>query len=79
MTTTKLKNIISKKISKIDDLEFLNAINLILESRDNSKQIYKLNDMQRKKVKKSKLQFKEGKRISNGKVFDEIEQWLKEQ
>lgn len=80
MTTTKLKNIITKRISKLEDINVLNAINLILESKDSGKEneIYHLTEIQRKKIKKSKLQFKEGMTISNEKVFDDIEKWLKE-
>jgi len=34
--------------------------------------------VQRRKIAKSKLQFKEGKRLSNDTVLDENEKWLKE-
>ena len=79
MTAIKLKNIIRKKLSMIEDVEILNSINLLLESKSPNSEIYKLNEDQRKRIKKSKLQFKEGMSLSNDKVFSEIEQWLKKQ
>ncbi|MBK9334852.1 MAG: hypothetical protein IPM96_21240 [Ignavibacteria bacterium] len=78
MTAVKLRNIIAKKISELDDIEVLKEINSILESKTNNNDIYYLNHIQRKKIRKSKQQFKEGMSISNEKVFDEIEKWLKE-
>lgn len=78
MTTTKLKNIIAERISKLEDIDLLEAINHILDSKENSKKVYELTEIQREKIKKSKLQFKEGKRLSNEKVFEEIEKCLKE-
>jgi|GEM_PF-7011339 len=78
MTAIKLKNIITKRISKIDDIEILNSINQILESEHNSEDVYKLNEVQRNKIKISQLQFKEGKKFSNEKVFESAEKCLKE-
>lgn len=78
MTTIKLKNKITEKISKLEDIDLLEAINHILESKENNMKIYELTEIQREKIKKSNLQFKEGKRLSNEKVFEEIGKWLKE-
>jgi len=78
MTTTKLKSIVAKGISKVEDVDLLNAINLILDSKDKIKEVYQLTDIQRRKIEKSKLQFKDSKRLSNEKVLDETEKWLKE-
>ncbi len=52
MTAVKLKNIIRKKLSMIDDVEILNSINLFLESANDNSGLYKLNDEQRKRIKK---------------------------
>lgn len=79
MTAIKLKNIIRKKLSMIEDVEILNSINLLLESKSPNSEIYRLNEDQRERIKKSKLQFKEGMSLSNEKAFGEIEQWLKKQ
>ena len=80
MTTTKLKNIITQRILEVEDINILNVINLILETGDTSKDtgVYKLTDIQKKKIKKSKLQFKEGMTISNEKVFEDMKKWIKE-
>lgn len=78
MTTAKLKNILTQKISKIDDTDFLNAIRIIIEMKENAGDVYKLNEIQRKRLNKSKEQIKRGEVIDNDKVFDEIEKWLKE-
>ncbi len=78
MTTTKLKNILTQKISKIDDTDFLNAIRIIIEMKENAGDVYKLNEIQRKRIKKSKEQIKNGEIVENDQVFDEIEKWLKE-
>jgi hypothetical protein len=78
MTTTQLKNILTQKISKIDDNDFLNAIRIIIEMKENAGDVYKLNEIQRQRIKKSKEQIKNGGVIDNDQVFDEIEKWLKE-
>lgn len=78
MTAVKLRNYLTKRISRIDDLDFLNAIRVILESREDLENIYRLSDFEKKKVRKSKLQFKKGLGVPNEKVFDEIVKWLKE-
>lgn len=78
MTVTKLKNIINKRISKVEDLDLLNTINLILDSKDSNKGVYNLTEIQRKKIEKSKSQLRDGKRLTNEKVFDEVGKWLKE-
>lgn len=78
MTTTKLKNIITERISKLEDKDLLEVINHILDSKGNSNKIYEINETQRGKINSSKLQLKEGKRLTNEKVFEEIGKWLKE-
>ncbi|MEP7147220.1 MAG: hypothetical protein ABI792_09460 [bacterium] len=78
MTATKLKNIIVKRISEVEDIKILRSINQILESKEKSGDLYKLSEDQREKIKKSKSQLKEGQRIPNEKVFDDAEKWLKE-
>jgi len=78
MTAVELRNYLTNRISRIEDLDFLNAIRIILESREDSEKIYNLSDFERKKIRKSKLQFKKGLGIINEKVFGEIGKWLKE-
>ncbi len=78
MTATKLKNIIVKRISEVEDIKILRSINQILESKEKSGDLYRLSEDQREKIKKSQSQLKVGQRISNEKVFDEAEKWLNE-
>ncbi len=78
MTATKLKNIIVKRISEVEDIKILRSINQLLESKEKSGDLYKLSEDQGEKIKKSQSQLKEGQRISNEIVFDEAEKWLKE-
>ncbi len=78
MTTAKLKNIITERISRLEDIDLLEAINHILDSEGCDWKVYELTEIQKEKIKKSKLQFKEGKSISNEKVFEETGKWLKE-
>lgn len=78
LTTAKLKNTLTENIFKINDTDFLNAINVIVESKFREDNIFKLNDHQRKRIRQSDLQFKKGEGILNDKVFDKMEKWLKE-
>jgi hypothetical protein len=78
MTTAKLKNNLAEKIYKINDTDFLNAIRVIIESKYNDDEIFKLNEVQKKRIRQSNLQFKRGEGISNDKVFEKMEKWLKE-
>ena len=78
MTTAQLKNLLVKKINKIDDEDLLNAINVVLEKGGSGDEIYKLNSIQKKLIEKSDKEFREGKTISNEDVFREIDEWLKE-
>ncbi|MEO8209720.1 MAG: hypothetical protein ABI840_04095 [bacterium] len=78
MTITKLKNTLAEKIYKINDADFLNAIKVIIESKYNQDEIYKLNEVEKKKISQSNLQFKRGEGITNDEVFEKMEKWLKE-
>ena len=48
MTTTQLKNMVVKKISKIDDPKFLITINNIIESTKSKNDVFELNDFQKR-------------------------------
>ena len=77
MTATQLKNFITRKISKIDDEHFLNAIKVIIETKESSG-IYIVNEKQKKLLIKSRKEYKEGKVHSNEHVFKDARKWLKE-
>lgn len=78
MSITKLKNNLAEKIYKINDTDFLNAIKIIIDSKYNEDAIYRLNEMEKKRIRQSNLQFKRGQGISNDEVFEKLEKWLKE-
>jgi hypothetical protein len=78
MTTTKLKNTLAEKIHKINDPDFLKATRVIIESKYKEDKILKLNEVQKKRIRQSDLQFKRGEGISDDKVFEKMEKWLKE-
>ena len=78
MTSTQLKKILVKRINKIEDEEFLNAIRIMIEKADREQGIYKLSSLQKKLIKQSDKDFKEGRYFTNEEVFNEIEEWLKE-
>lgn len=77
MTATQLKNTINKKVSKINDEKFLNALKLIIETKENS-DVYKVSDMQRRMLMQSRRDVEKGKVFSNAQVFKEAKKWLKE-
>lgn len=77
MTSTQLKSFITKKISKINDEHFLNAIKVIIETKECS-DIYIVNEKQKKLLMKSRKDYKEGRIHSNEQVFKDAEKWLKE-
>lgn len=75
MSTVELRNIIIEKLSQIEDTSFLKAIKTIVESKANE-EIYKLSELQRKRIEESRKQVKNGQTISNKALQKEIKQWL---
>ena len=73
-----IKNIITERISRLENIDLLEAINHILDSEGSDRKVYELTEIQKEKIRKSKLQLKEGKSISNEKLFEETGKWLKE-
>jgi len=78
MTTAQLKKILVKKINKIEDDDFLNAVKVILDIKESNIGVYKLNPIQKKLIQQSEKDFKEGRVYTNEEVFKEIDEWLKE-
>lgn len=57
MSTLELKHIITKRLSHIDDVAFLNAIKTIIESKV-SEETYKLSDYQKNRIDLARQQLK---------------------
>ena len=76
MTTAQVKKLIVKKINNIEQKKILDEINLFVDRKSSNN--IKLNEIQRKRISKSKREFKEGLGIAHEKVMSNIEKWLKE-
>jgi len=75
MSTIELRNIITERLSQVEDEVFLNAIKTIIETKifDNT---YDLSNYQKERIKIARLQLKNGKTISHQNIKKEVEQWL---
>jgi predicted transcriptional regulator len=76
MTKIELKSQIVENILQIDDEEFLNEINLMLQMKNEEPKTIILQDWQKKKIEESLKQVERGEFKSSDVVFKEIEQWL---
>ena len=77
MTTIEIKKTIIDKIAQIEDLHFLKAIKIIIESRPNES-VFKVTDEMRSKIEHSRNVAKQGKIVSDKEVNREIEEWLRQ-
>lgn len=77
MTTLELKNILIHRIAEIEDISFLKAINLILDSKTDKK-IIMLSDDQRDEIIASKKEIEQGLFMEHEAFDKEIKEWLKE-
>ncbi len=75
MSTIELRHIITEQLSHIDDVNFLNAIRTIIESKISESE-YKLNDYQRKRIDMARQQLMNKQTISHEDLQNEINQWL---
>lgn len=75
MTTSDLKNVLIHKISEIDDISFLKAIKVILDSKTN-KEILMLTDQQKEDIMASKKEVESGLIFSDKELDKEIQEWL---
>ena len=75
MTTIDLKNVLIHKISEIDDISFLKAIKVILDSRTNN-EILMLTDQQKEDIMASKKEVESGLIFSEKELDKEIQEWL---
>ncbi len=75
MNTVELRNMISQRISLIDDEPFLVAIKTILDAKVSSS-IYKLSNFQKERIALGREQLKNGSVISNEDLQAELDLWL---
>lgn len=75
MTTIDLKNVLIHKISEIDDISFLKAIKVILDSKTNN-EILMLTDQQKEDIMTSKKEVESGLIFSEKQLDKEIQEWL---
>ena len=75
MGTIELRHIITKRLSHINDVSFLNAIKTIIDSKV-SEGTYKLSDYQKNRIDSARQQVKNMQTISHDDLQKEIDQWL---
>lgn len=75
MGTIELRQIITERLSHIEDVTFLDAIKTIIESKV-SEGTYKLSDYQKNRIDSARQQLKHQQTISHDDLQKEINQWL---
>lgn len=75
MKSTELKTQLIERINEIEDVEFLEAIKTILESKTATP--YMLSESQKERIEMSREQIKNGDFLKNEEVFFELNEWLK--
>jgi predicted transcriptional regulator len=75
MTSIDLKTKLIEIINEIDDVEFLEAIKTILDTRSGNQ--YTLSDKQKEGIEEGRQQIKEGNFLKNSDVFSELNEWIK--
>ncbi len=77
MTAIDLKSALIHRIAEIDDIEFLQAIKTILDSKTNS-EVLTLTAKQRDDIMASKKELENGLFIESNDLDKEIQEWLSE-
>ncbi len=77
MQITTLKNIIIHKISEINDVSFLEAVNKIIDVKKET-EILVLDDIIKEEISKSKEEINNGLFIEDEKLNADINRWLQE-
>lgn len=70
-----LKDVLISHIEEIDDVNFLQAIQTILDS--SSQELYQLSDDQLEAINLSRQQLQSGQGVPHSEVIKEIATWLK--
>ena len=77
MTTIQLKQELIHRISRIEDIDFLNAIKIILDYKK-KKVLIELATDQEKELLLASKEGKKGNVISQSEMNQEVEEWLRE-
>ncbi len=77
MSTIELRNKVIEKISKTEDENLLSEVYRLLELENESIEIYKLNNLQKRKIAKAREQIKNQQSLAEKEANKEISQWLK--
>ena len=75
MSTIELRHLITEQLSHIEDVNFLNAIKTIVESKL-SEGFYKLSEYQKNRIDSARQQLKSKRTISHKDLQKEVDQWL---
>jgi len=75
MTSIDLKAKLIEIINQIEDVELLEAIKTILDTK--SENLYTLSDEQKESIEVSRQQIKNGNFLKNDEVFTELKEWIK--
>lgn len=75
MSSIDLKTKLIEKINEIEDIEFLEAIKTILDTKSGN--LYALSDKQKESIEVGRQQIKDGDFLKNDDVFTELKEWIK--
>jgi hypothetical protein len=78
MNTAQLKDLVIDKIYGINDVEYLQAINKLLDINQSSGRVFNLNDKQKAMIELGKQQISNGKYITDEELENEEGKWLNE-
>ncbi len=76
MSTIELRHLITEQLSRIEDVNFLNAIKTIVESKL-SEGFYKLSNYQKNRIDSARQQLKNKRTIPHKDLQKEVDQWLR--
>jgi predicted transcriptional regulator len=75
MTSIELKNVLIEQIAQINDIQFLEAIKLMIDSQTTSA-VIELSDFQKQRINESREQIKNGEFIDHEDLNKKVERWL---
>ena len=74
MSTIELREKIISQLANINDTSFLRAIKVLIDTKV-EKEVYRLSDYQKERIRLGRGQLKNGKTISHDEVQKEINEW----
>ena len=75
MSTIELREKIISQLANINDASFLRAIIVLIDTKV-EKEVYRLSDYQKERIRLGREQLKKGQTISHDEIQKEINQWL---